>query len=184
MSHTQGEPLLAVGMIETLGWIGVVEASDAMVKAAQVIVSGQENAGSGYCTVFIRGEVGAVKAALDAGAFAARKVSVVKSVHLIPRPHFLVEELLPDGKASPVDEVAESVTFLRRTVETEARPAPLAQRPQLELMKVEELRKLARPMKGMPLQGREISRANKEQLIKVIREVWQKEDQENQGGRG
>jgi ethanolamine utilization protein EutM len=84
----------ALGMIETKGFIGAVEAADAMVKAANVILVGREYIGAGYVTVFVRGDVGAVKAATDAGAAAARRVGELVSVHVIPRPHKELEQVL------------------------------------------------------------------------------------------
>jgi ethanolamine utilization protein EutM len=89
--------LEALGMIETKGLIGAVEAADAMVKAANVILVGKEYIGAGYVTVMVRGDVGAVKAATDAGAAAARRVGELVSVHVIPRPHSEVEKILPKG---------------------------------------------------------------------------------------
>jgi ethanolamine utilization protein EutM len=85
----------ALGMIETRGLIGAIEAADAMVKAANVVVIGKEYIGAGYVTVLARGDVGAVKAATDAGAAAARRVGELVSVHVIPRPHSEVERILP-----------------------------------------------------------------------------------------
>jgi len=85
----------ALGMVETRGLIGAVEAADAMVKAANVILVGKEYIGAGYVTVLVRGDVGAVKAATDAGAAAARRVGELVSVHVIPRPHSDVERILP-----------------------------------------------------------------------------------------
>ncbi len=86
---------IALGMIETRGLVASVEAADAMVKAAQVTLIGKEKIGGGYVTVMVRGEVGAVKAATDAGAAAARRVGELVSVHVIPRPHEQVETILP-----------------------------------------------------------------------------------------
>ena len=85
----------ALGMVETKGLIGSVEAADAMVKAANVTLVGKEYIGAGYVTIFVRGDVGAVKAATDAGAAAARRVGELISVHVIPRPHGEVERVLP-----------------------------------------------------------------------------------------
>ena len=85
----------ALGMIETKGLVGSVEAADAMVKAANVTLVGYEKIGSGLVTVMVRGDVGAVKAAVDAGAAAARVVGEVVSVHVIPRPHTDTELLIP-----------------------------------------------------------------------------------------
>ena len=95
--------LEALGMVETKGLIGSIEAADAMVKAANVVLVGKEYIGAGYVTVLVRGDVGAVKAATDAGAAAARRVGELVSVHVIPRPHTEVEKVLPkakDAKAS------------------------------------------------------------------------------------
>ena len=85
----------ALGMIETKGLVGSIEAADAMVKSANVVLTGYEKIGSGLVTVFVRGDVGAVKAAVDAGAAAADKVGQVVSVHVIPRPHQDAESMLP-----------------------------------------------------------------------------------------
>jgi ethanolamine utilization protein EutM len=82
-------------MVETKGFVGAVEAADAMVKAANVQLLGKEYIGAGYVTIFVRGDVGAVKAATDAGAAAARRVGELVSVHVIPRPHGEVERVLP-----------------------------------------------------------------------------------------
>ena len=87
--------LEALGMVETKGLIGSIEAADAMVKAANVVLVGKEYIGAGYVTVMVRGDVGAVKAATDAGAAAARRVGELVSVHVIPRPHAEVEKILP-----------------------------------------------------------------------------------------
>jgi len=86
---------IALGMIETRGLVGAIEAADAMVKAARVTLIGKEVIGGGYVTVMVRGEVGAVKAATDAGSAAARRVGELVSVHVIPRPHSDVEQILP-----------------------------------------------------------------------------------------
>ena len=85
----------ALGMIETKGLVGAVEAADAMVKAANVTLIGKVMVGGGIVTVMVRGDVGAVKAATDAGAAAAGKVGELISVHVIPRPHGEVEFILP-----------------------------------------------------------------------------------------
>jgi len=101
----------ALGMVETKGFIGAVEAADAMVKAANVQLIGKEYIGAGYVTVFVRGDVGAVKAATDAGAAAARRVGELVSVHVIPRPHHEVEKCLPKGGAirySPDEQALQS----------------------------------------------------------------------------
>ena len=85
----------SLGMIETRGLVGAIEAADARVKAANVQLVGYEKIGSGYVTVMVRGDVGAVKAATDAGAAAAKKVGEIVSIHVIPRPHSDTEKILP-----------------------------------------------------------------------------------------
>lgn len=106
--------LIALGMVETRGLIGAVEAADAMVKAANVVLIGSEYVGGGFVTVMVRGDVGAVKAATDAGAAAAKRVGELVSVHVIPRPHVDVEMILPKaskgafgGRAAESKEKAE-----------------------------------------------------------------------------
>ena len=89
----------ALGMIETKGLVGAVEAADAMVKAANVTLIGRVQVGGGLVTVMVRGDVGAVKAATDAGSAAAKKVGELVSVHVIPRPHSEVELILPHQEA-------------------------------------------------------------------------------------
>ncbi|MBM4338260.1 MAG: BMC domain-containing protein [Deltaproteobacteria bacterium] len=88
---------VALGLVETKGLVGSVEAADAMVKAANVRLVGKEYIGNGYVTVMVRGDVGAVKAAVDAGAAAAKRVGELISAHVIPRPHDDVETILPEG---------------------------------------------------------------------------------------
>lgn len=88
----------ALGLIETKGLVGAIEAADAMVKAANVYLIGRELVGGGLVTVMVRGDVGAVKAATDAGAAAAQRVGELLSVHVIPRPHGDVEMILPAKK--------------------------------------------------------------------------------------
>ena len=87
----------ALGMVETRGLVGAIEAADAMVKSANVQLVGKEQVGGGLVTVMVRGDVGAVKSATDAGAAAAEKVGELISVHVIPRPHNEVEIILPHG---------------------------------------------------------------------------------------
>ena len=87
----------ALGLVETRGLVGAIEAADAMVKAANVVLIGKEQIGGGFVTIMVRGDVGAVKAATDAGAAAARKVGELLSVHVIPRPHEELAKILPAG---------------------------------------------------------------------------------------
>jgi len=91
----------ALGMIETRSFAAVVEAADAAVKAARVELVSYEKTGGGYTTIIVRGDVAAVRAATEAGAAAAAKVGEVVSVHVIPRPHGMLEDALPIGKAAP-----------------------------------------------------------------------------------
>ena len=88
----------ALGMVETRGLVGAIEAADAMVKAANVELVGKEQIGSGLVTVMVRGDVGAVKASVEAGAAAAQRVGEIVSVHVIPSPHEEVEGILPRKK--------------------------------------------------------------------------------------
>src|SRR5207245_4244931 len=94
-SRRTGMASEALGMVETRGLIGSIEAADAMVKTANVVLVGKEYIGAGFVTVTVRGDVGAVKAATDAGAAAARRVGELVAVHVIPRPHEEVEKILP-----------------------------------------------------------------------------------------
>ena len=89
----------SLGMIETKGMVGAIEAAEAMVKSANVQLVGKEQVGGGLVTVMVRGDVGAVKAATDAGAAAAEKVGELISVHVIPRPHAEVDAILPKGRS-------------------------------------------------------------------------------------
>ena len=140
-------PLEALGLIETKGLVGSIEAADAMVKAANEQLKGKEKVGGGYVTVFVRGDVGAVKAATDAGAAAAERVGELVSVHVIPRPDpelgALEQDAEPGGGGNG--------------------GARGAQR--LADMKVVDLRHRARQTPDFPLKGRELSRANREELL-------------------
>jgi ethanolamine utilization protein EutM len=88
----------ALGMIETKGFVGMVEAADAMVKAAKVELVGYEKIGGGFVTAIVRGDVAAVKAATEAGQRAAERVGELVSVHVIPRPHVNIDTVLPLGR--------------------------------------------------------------------------------------
>ncbi|MBX3591562.1 MAG: ethanolamine utilization microcompartment protein EutM [Burkholderiaceae bacterium] len=91
---------IALGLVETRGFVGSIEAADAMVKAANVQLIGKELIGGGFCTIMVRGDVGAVKAATDAGAAAAKRVGELVSVHVIPRPHGDLAAILPNPNAA------------------------------------------------------------------------------------
>ncbi len=102
-SKNMADPnMIALGMVETKGLVGSIEAADAMVKAANVVLIGSEYIGGGFVTVMVRGDVGAVKAATDAGAAAAKRVGELVSVHVIPRPHESVELILPQNTKGAV----------------------------------------------------------------------------------
>lgn len=98
----QDPNFIALGMVETRGLVGAVEAADAMVKAANVALIGSEYVGGGFVTVMVRGDVGAVKAATDAGAAAAKRIGELVSVHVIPRPHENVEMILPQSSKGSI----------------------------------------------------------------------------------
>ena len=102
--------MIALGMVETRGLVAAIEAADAMVKAANVVLIGSEYVGGGFVTVMVRGDVGAVKAATDAGAAAARRVGELASVHVIPRPHEEVEMILPQTSKGSFGGRSESAT--------------------------------------------------------------------------
>jgi len=93
-------PLTALGMVETRGLVAAIEAADAMLKTAAVTLTGQEEIGGGYTTVFVRGEIGAVRVAVDAGAAAAKRAGELVAVHVIARPQAAIEPLLPQGVRS------------------------------------------------------------------------------------
>ncbi len=115
----------ALGMVETKGLVGAIEAADAMVKAANVTLIGKQQVGAGLVTVMVRGDVGAVKAATDAGAAAAEIVGELISVHVIPRPHSEVEINSPtfSAAAAPASVAALTAPTSPRTI-TVTNPAP------------------------------------------------------------
>ena len=94
----QDPAFIALGMVECRGLVGAIEAADAMVKAANVVLIGSEYVGGGFVTVMVRGDVGAVKAATDAGGAAAKRVGELVSIHVIPRPHDELGQMLPKPK--------------------------------------------------------------------------------------
>lgn len=141
----------ALGLVETKGLIAAIEAADAMVKAAKVKLIGTETTIAALITVKVVGEVGAVRAAVDAGARAAERVGELVSTHIIPRPHQDTEFLVYDEVGGNPDKPGVS---LEQVVNTPVR----------------QLRRLARDMPGFPIYGREISKANKELLVGKFRE--------------
>ncbi len=149
----------ALGLVETRGLVGALEAADAMLKAAEVTLIGREPALAGLITVKVIGEVAAVKAAVDAGAAAASRVGELLATHVIPRPDIQTESVVQESPAA-TPSVRPPATH----------PPSLAQ---LERMPVRELRRLARATPGFPLHGREISKANREDLLTHFRNLGQ-----------
>jgi microcompartment protein CcmL/EutN len=196
----------ALGLIETRGLIGAIEAADAATKAADVILVGKERADAGLMTIKLRGDVAAVRAAVDAGAAAAQRVGELVSVHVIPRPDDDVEILIypppwqtkeksPSREPEPASRPArkakerparEPVTDPSLMIsESDEEPAESGEEAppdtarvmsddeethlrQLRDMTVHELRKYARSIKGLPIAGRQISRANRDELINYL----------------
>jgi microcompartment protein CcmL/EutN len=154
----------ALGMVETRGLVGSIEAADVMVKTANVRLLGTEYIRNGLVTVQIIGEVAAVKAAVDAGAAAAGRVGQLVSQHVIPRPADEVEPLLQrprttePGAEEEGEDLEEDFDFVASANDAEYLS-------QLDAMTVHQLRTLARKTEGLRIQGREISMANKELLI-------------------
>jgi ethanolamine utilization protein EutM len=164
----------ALGLIETRGFVGAVEAADVMVKTANVRLIGKEIIRDGLVTVEVIGEVAAVKAAVDAGAAAAARVGYLVSQHVIPRPIDDIEALLattgPSTTESTAPRARKSEDPEPENEESEIPPSVPDGNVESKLdgMTVTELRTLARQTEGLAIQGREISRANKEQLIRAI----------------
>lgn len=144
----------ALGLVETRGLVGALEAADAGAKAANVRLLGLERADAALVTVKFLGEVAAVRAAVDAGSAAAQRVGQLVSTHVIPRPH-------DDLGLAVEDDEAPSVTVSRDRVDYS----------NLEQMKVVELRSLARRMAGFPLKGRDVARAGRDELLAAFRGV-------------
>jgi microcompartment protein CcmL/EutN len=146
----------ALGLIETLGFVGVVEAADAAVKAAPVDLAAVEQTTGGLVTIRLSGEVGAVQAAVDAGAAAARRIGQLLSQHVIPNPHDDLVRL-----------------FRLNAAPSSCADGPLAppHADDLERMSVVELRRVARGLPGLGIKGRQISKANREELLREIQKT-------------
>ncbi|MBL8983459.1 MAG: BMC domain-containing protein [Gemmatimonadetes bacterium] len=144
----------ALGLIETRGLVGALEAADAGAKAANVRLLGAERADAGLVTVKFLGEVAAVRAAVDAGSAAAQRVGQLVSTHVIPRPHDDLGLVVED------DEVAPGTVSRERLDMAE-----------LEQMKVVELRTLARRVATFPLKGRDVARAGRDELLAAFRSL-------------
>lgn len=141
----------ALGLIETRGLVGAIEAGDAGAKAAAVEFTGSEYADAGLVTVYFRGSVAAVRAAVDAGAAAAERVGRLVSVHVIPQPHPDLD-IISDAPREP--DAGERVPL---------DPA------RLKSMKVVELRRAARRVPEFPIKGRELARANRDEILDGFR---------------
>jgi ethanolamine utilization protein EutM len=149
----------ALGMVEVRGFIGAVEAADAMAKAARVEILGSAQVGGGYVAILVKGEVGAVKSAIVAGTASAKKVGEVVSTHIIPRPHQNLEVVLQELQKGTGSGIRKVITALQTG-------KPLAD------MTVAELRNLARDTDGINLKGRSISMANKDELVQELRKFY------------
>ena len=158
----------ALGLIETRGLVSAIEAADAAVKAAEVVIASVEVTVAALVTVKLEGELGAVKASVDAGAAAAGRIGELISAHVIPRPDDQLDAILPDiGWNNPAGakQTPAGPTRAARPVIPVVIPVDSI----LESMTVVDLRRLAREQPGFPLAGREVSRANKENLIRLLR---------------
>ncbi len=192
--------LPALGMVETRGLVGAIEAADAMCKAANVRLIGREKTNPALITIKIVGETAAVKTAVEAGAAAAARVGELVSTHVIPRPDLQLESIIgsphdvapsqvekpkasraPQArpKAAPVapPKPVVEVNVEEKPVEMKAPAVPPKAAPaktgtgKMESMKVTELRNLARSTEGFPIKGREISVANKEELLRLFESI-------------
>ena len=173
----------ALGLIETKGLVGAIEATDAAAKAAAVVVSSVELTEAAYMTLKIEGDLGAVQAAVEAGARAAEKVGELVAVHVIPNPAVGLEAILParryiskyhpEDMRPPVKFVDDQPTNLRmkKTVQPDSDKKSEPKDKKLTSMTVSELRQLARTIENFPLKGREISNANKQQLIDAFNSI-------------
>ncbi|MFN3344108.1 MAG: BMC domain-containing protein [Chloroherpetonaceae bacterium] len=186
---------LAVGLIETRGLVAAIEACDAALKSADVKLISIDRVDAGLMTVKLVGEVAAVQSAVDAGRLAAARVGTLVAAHVIPRPdvglhdELIYTEVRPRKKKqneSPLPTSSTSTTAVtpapptssHSTTATPAAPTPTSEaseaKPSLEhldRMTVHELRRYARTLPNFPIQGREISRAGKETLLKLLRQL-------------
>ncbi len=166
----------ALGLVETKGLVGAIEAADAMLKTAAVQLIGIENTIAALLTVKVVGETGAVKAAVDAGASAAEKVGELISVHVIPRPHDDTESIIYN-QSDDINSGGSAANLTGDVASTKGRgPHELVyfDIETVKAMPVRQLRSLARDVAGFPIQGREISRANKEILVEKFQEYFNK----------
>lgn len=160
----------ALGMIETRGLVAAIEAADAMVKTAEVSIVSVEQTVAALITIHVFGETAAVQAAVDAGRAAAERVGELLSSHVIPRPDADVRKLVLEETSTPAKKSLAS-TRAKSASQTESTTPVKSQMRSgdLESMTVRELRSLARDTPGLPIQGREIARANKQTLVDLLR---------------
>ncbi|HYE78682.1 MAG TPA: BMC domain-containing protein [bacterium] len=191
--NDRSRPMMALGLIETIGAIGGIEAADAALKAARVRLVGKEYADAGLHLIKVIGEVAAVRAAVEAGAEAAKRCGQLVGTHVIPRPDLALEQWIfakhTDPKAlaftaSPrigPHPVERPIATTRGNAEpplgvdippTPPPPHPMVLPDNWADLPVRELRAAVRGLSGFPLQGRAVSQANREQLVEAIRE-WQ-----------
>ncbi|HEY6953244.1 MAG TPA: BMC domain-containing protein [Bacteroidota bacterium] len=173
----------ALGLVETRGLVAAIEAADAMVKTANVVLVGKEQTNPALITIKIVGDTAAVRAAVEAGAAAAQRVGELVSRHVIPRPAEGMEDLLfaggsrsqtdvedelLEGRAEESDETASEIPYAMPEGLSEAEKEHFRT---LEAMTVHELRRYARGVEGLSIYGREISRASKTQLLEELMRV-------------
>lgn len=151
----------ALGMVETKGLVGAIEAADAMVKAAHVTLIGKEYAEGGLVLIKVQGETGAVRSSVEAGAQAAERVGELVSTHLIPRPDDQLKDIIHDPPLKPEPGVK------NKSDKPDENPSGSVDS-ELQAMTFEELRQYARNLKDFQFKGRELLKLNKEQLIKNL----------------
>lgn len=152
---------LALGLIETQGLVPAIEAADAAAKAAEVVITSVEVTVAAMVTVKMEGELGAVMASVEAGAAAAARLGHLVAAHVIPRPDDELDKMLPDAKF--INPMRSQGPARRKT------PAVIPNDAALQEMTVVDLRRLAREQTGFALAGREISHANKEELVGLLK---------------
>jgi len=162
--------MLALGLVETRGLIAAIEAADAMMKSSEVQLVGKDRADAGLITIKVVGDVAAVRSAVDAGSAAATRVGQLVSAHVIPRPADELEIIIytdsPSKKNSDEDSPFDISQFPNLN---SANRSDFSE--QLSKMNVHELRKYVRSLKGVTLQGREVSIAHREELVNEIMQV-------------
>jgi ethanolamine utilization protein EutM len=171
----------ALGLVETKGLVGAIVATDAAAKASAVVVSSAELTDAAFMTIKIEGELGAVQAAVKAAAEAAQKIGELIAVHVIPRPDAGLAAIVPSRRYISKYHPEDSRPSLDDGVVEKPRPKPKRERGEkkdagitlqrLQGMTVADLRQLARTIADFPLKGREISAANKTQLIEAIKNL-------------